>query len=165
MSRRLKRGAAWGFGLAALVFLADRASKAWLIDVMQENGGPIELTPFFNLVMVWNRGISFGLFQADDTGRWLLVGLSLAIVVLLAVWLSRGETRAVMLALGAVIGGALGNVYDRIWLPQRAVADFFDLHVAGWHWPAFNIADAGITLGVLWLVVDSLRSDAQRTKT
>lgn len=165
MNPRFPPGTPAALALAVALFLADRLSKSWLIALMAEADGPITLTPFFNLVMVWNRGISFGLFQTDDTGRWILVVLSLAIVAGLLVWLWRASEFGVKLALGAVTGGALGNVVDRVWLPQRAVADFFDLHVMGWHWPAFNVADAGISLGVCWLVIDSLRGEGRGTKT
>ena len=98
--------------------------------------------------------VSFGALNLGVDGRYVLVALSLSITAGLAVWLWRAPVRRVALALGAVIGGALGNVIDR--LVYGAVADFFDLHVAGWHWPAFNIADAAIVLGVATLLLDSL---------
>lgn len=142
-----------GLLLAACVVVADQATKLWLIDLMHRVG-PIEVTGFFNLVMAWNTGVSFGALNLGVDGRYVLVALSLSITAGLAVWLWRAPVRRVALALGAVIGGALGNVIDR--LVYGAVADFFDLHVAGWHWPAFNIADAAIVLGVATLLLDSL---------
>lgn len=142
--------------LALLVLAADQLSKDWLIGLMRANDGQIELTPFFNLVMVWNRGVSFGLFSdAGDDRRWILILVTAAIVVWLMLWLWRARGLLLALALGGVIGGAVGNIVDRIRL--GAVADFFDFHVAGWHWPAFNIADGAIVAGVFLLLIDSFR--------
>ena len=145
-----------GLAVAALVFAADRLSKALLLDLLREHGPVVELTPFFNLVMVWNRGVSFGMFQSGETGRWLLSALALAIVAGLVVWLRRAEPWWLAAGLGGVIGGALGNVFDRLWYDEGAVADFFDFHVAGWHWPAFNIADAAIVVGVGLILLEAL---------
>ena len=145
-----------GLVVAAVVFILDRISKELLLDVMREHGPVVELTPFFNLVMVWNRGVSFGMFQSGESGRWLLSALALAIVAGLLVWLRRVDVWWLGTGLGAVIGGALGNVVDRLWYDEGAVADFFDFHVAGWHWPAFNIADAAIVVGVGLILLDSL---------
>ncbi len=151
-----------GLLLAFAVLAADQASKAWLIALMAEAGGPIPLSGFFNLVMVWNRGVSFGMFGAGELGPWPLVALSLAIAVGLAVWLRRSEGAWLAAALGAVIGGALGNVVDRVRL--GAVADFFDFHLAGYHWPAFNIADMAIVGGVGVMLLDALRRRPEQDK-
>lgn len=145
-----------GLAVAAVVFVLDRASKAWLLDVMRAHGPVVELTSFFNLVMVWNSGVSFGMFQSGELGRYLLSALALAIVAGLVLWLRRVEVWWLGAGLGAVIGGALGNVVDRLWYAEGAVADFFDLHVAGWHWPAFNLADAAIVAGVGLILLDAL---------
>ncbi len=143
-----------GLLLALLILVADQASKAPLLDLMAQYPGGIEITSFFNLVMVWNRGVSFGLFSdADDSRRWILIAAAAAITLWLLVWLWRGPNRLVALALGLVIGGALGNILDR--LRFGAVADFFDFHLFGWHWPAFNIADCAIVVGVGLLLLDS----------
>lgn len=114
----------------------------------------IEVTGFFNLVMVWNTGVSFGLFSGIDA-RWLLIVVSLAIAVALAIWMWRADNHWLVLALALVIGGAIGNVIDRFW--HGAVVDFLDFHLYGWHWPAFNIADSAICIGVGVLLLDSLR--------
>ena len=144
----------WGLGVAALVLAADQLSKLWLIGVVQGAGGYIEVTGFFNLVMVWNRGISFGLLPSEGAGRWVLIGVTGAIVVALLVWLSRVTERWLALSLGLVIGGASGNIIDRV--VYGAVADFFDMHAFGYHWPAFNIADSAIVIGVCMLALDAL---------
>jgi signal peptidase II len=142
-----------GLGLALAVTLADQLSKLWLIGWLGA-GGPVEVLPVFNLVMVWNRGVSFGLFGAAELGPWPFVALSAAIVAGLLLWLRRVAQRWLGLAIGAVVGGAVGNVVDRI--RYGAVADFFDFHVAGYHWPAFNLADAAIVLGVAAIVLEAL---------
>jgi len=156
-----------GLILAAVVVVFDQLTK-WLIveKVMRPDGmtqtpfftpASIEVTPFFNLVMTWNRGVSFGIF--NDHGEWNALALSVlsaVIVAVLLVWLKKAEGRLVPLALGSIIGGALGNVVDRVrW---GAVADFLDVHAMGWHWPAFNLADSAITIGAILLVLDSLLS-------
>lgn len=144
----------WG-GLAALLALAlDQANKWHMLSVVDiANRPPIEVTPFFNLVMVWNRGVSFGMFS-EQNQPLLLICLSLVICGVLLVWLFKAESRAVALAIGLVIGGALGNVIDRVRF--GAVADFFDFYIENWHWPAFNIADSCIFIGVVVLCIDSM---------
>ena len=149
-----------GILVAAVVLVADQASKFWLIAWIEGQGGWQQITGFFNLVMVWNRGISFGMFQSGETGRWLLVLFSSLVCLGLGVWLFRQSQRWPALALGAVIGGALGNIVDRIW--RGAVADFFDFHIMGYHWPAFNVADSAITIGVAVLLYDSFRAPADQ---
>jgi signal peptidase II len=114
----------------------------------------IELTPFLDLVMVWNRGVSYGLFQASGlTGTIVLVVFSLVAVGLLSWWLSTAPHRLLAWGLGLVIGGALGNVIDRII--YQAVADFFRFHAFGYEWYVFNVADAAITVGVVALLLDA----------
>jgi signal peptidase II len=160
----------FGLFLSALVFVADQVSK-WLVlgpGKFSPPGAPgapscleavsgypcrfIELTPFFDLRMVWNRGVSFGLLRADsDLMRWGLVGLSLLIAGVFVSWLRTAERRLTAVALGLVVGGALGNVIDRIRF--GAVADFLDFNGLWFPW-VFNIADAAITLGAVLLVAD-----------
>lgn len=156
----LPEGRYWrlaGAGVALLVLVLDQLSKAWLLGVLDTNPGGLEITPFFNLVMVWNSGVSFGLFGEDsESRRWLLITVTLTITAILVVWLWRRPAPLVALALGAVIGGAVGNVIDR--LRFGAVADFLDFHAFGWHWPAFNVADSAIVVGVALMLVDSLRA-------
>ena len=149
-------------GLAALVFVLDQASK-WVIvhSVMNDRAAVIELTGFFNLVLVHNTGVSFGL--GAGSAVWILVGISLAIVAGLLVWLRSQDRRWPSWAIGLVVGGALGNVIDRLHAP--GVVDFLDFHVAGWHWPAFNLADSAITIGVAMLVIDGLFLERSHAKT
>lgn len=151
--RRL-RPLPFGIGLAAAVVLLDQLSK-WAIMGLMRPPRVIEVSPFFNLVVGWNRGVSFGLFNNDSPlNAWVLVLVALVIVVVLMIWLSKTDRLPIALGLGLVIGGAIGNVIDR--LRFGAVFDFLDFHAFGFHWPAFNVADSGITVGALLLVVDSL---------
>jgi len=152
-----------GLGLAAVVGALDQATKWWIVDAFMQPPRIIPVAPFFNIVLAWNRGVSFGMFDSDSAlTAWILSGLALAIVLALAVWLRRAERLSVAAALGMVIGGALGNVADR--LQYGAVRDFLDFHAAGYHWPAFNVADACITVGAAVLVLDSLFVKAEKPK-
>ena len=144
-----------GFGAAILTFVADQASKLFLLFgyelPMRE---PLALGPFMNLIVVWNRGISYGLFQqGTDVGRWLLVALSVVATIGIAVWISRAGSRLLTFALGLLAGGAAGNAVDRA--AYGAVFDFVQLHAAGYSWYVFNIADVAIVAGVIGLVYDS----------
>ncbi|MGL4437715.1 MAG: signal peptidase II [Bosea sp. (in: a-proteobacteria)] len=143
------------------VFLADQMSKLWILFwVRLEDTGPWQLLPFMEFVMVWNRGISYGLFQqSSDVGRWALVALSIAAAVWMGFWLKRSLRRMEALALGLIIGGALGNVVDRI--AYGAVADFVHLHWGDFSWYVFNIADAAIVVGVVALMYDALKGGAK----
>ncbi len=146
----------WCLGLAALTLAIDQFYKWWMLNVYQIAGrGTIEVTPFFDLVMVWNRGISYGLFQQNsETGRIVLILLSSLAVILIFVWMLRSRSRLVSFALALVAGGAMGNVVDR--LNFGAVADFFALHAFGYQWYIFNLADVAIVAGVVGLIYDSL---------
>ncbi len=141
--------------VAGLVFVLDQASKALIVWVVMQPPRVIPVTPFFNLVMAWNRGISFSLFSTDAAyAAWLFSAVALAIVAGLLVWLRRVDQRLLAVAIGLIIGGAVGNVVDR--LLYGAVADFLDFYVGDLHWPAFNLADSAISIAVALLVADAL---------
>ncbi len=146
-----------GVLVLVLVFLLDQIVKLWMANLLLSLPWPqqiLVLPPWFNLSVVWNRGVSFGLFASDSPyTAWLLSALAVLVSIGLGVWLRRAESRVTALALGAVIGGALGNVVDRFrW---GAVFDFID--VSGLYFPfVFNVADAAISLGVAALVLDGL---------
>lgn len=113
------------------------------------------IAPFANFVMVWNRGVSFGMFASDDpSNRLALMAVAGLIVLGLGLWLARARDSWIAAALSLVIGGAVANMHDR--LRFGAVADFLDLHVNGWHWPAFNLADSAIVIGAVLLALDAL---------
>lgn len=153
-----------GLIISAIVFCADQIAK-WIVlerlhfspeGCLEMRSSPpcgfIELTPFFDLQMVWNRGISFGLLRADtDLVRWGLVLMSFVISGVFVWWLRGAERRTTAIALGLVIGGALGNVVDRIRF--GAVADFLDFNGLWFPW-VFNVADAAITAGAILLAME-----------
>lgn len=149
----------YGLSIALLVIVLDQATKQVVLGGF-ETGEVREVLPFFNLVLVWNRGVSFGLLGSAGV-PWLLSGIALAVVIGLVIWLRRTETRMVATGLALVIGGALGNVIDRVRF--GAVVDFLDLHAFGWHWPAFNVADSAICIGAAVLVLDGLFTPRSQT--
>jgi len=143
-----------GFLLAALILIADQISKWTIINVVGlQAKGLIVLLPIFNLVWVENYGVSMGFLVVEsNTGRWLLVGLTAAIATAVTVWMWREKARGDVLALALVLGGAIGNILDRVRFGY--VVDFLDLHFGDWHpFLVFNVADAAITIGVLLLIV------------
>jgi signal peptidase II len=140
--------------VALCVLLMDQMSKYYLVHVVHmPNASPIEVTSFFNLVMVWNYGVSFGMFSQLNA-KWGLIAVSLGISALLWHMSKDAYSKLHLSAYGMVVGGALGNMVDR--LNYGAVADFFDFHLAGWHYPAFNVADMAIVCGVIALLACEL---------
>ena len=146
--------------LSAAVVAADLATKAW-VSATFRYGETLEVTPFFNLVLVHNTGAAFSfLAQAGGWQRWFFTAVAVAISVLL-VWMLRKPGTGALLSCGLalVLGGALGNLYDRVTLGY--VVDFVQLHAGGYYFPAFNVADSAITVGVVLLVLDSLRPSSR----
>lgn len=138
------------FGLAI-----DQGTKLWLLySVDLGSTGPYRLLPVLDIVLVWNRGISYGLFQQySDLGRWLLAGLTIVATIALWIWSVRTFDKFVALALALIIGGALGNGFDRVY--HGAVVDFIYFHVGTFSWYVFNLADVWIVAGVIGLLIDS----------
>lgn len=138
-----------GLIIALMILIADQVSKYFVLQYLEQQQAlvsGIEVTPFFNLVLVWNRGISFGIFNGDmEFMPYLLMALAAVLVALVGRWLLRAQTKLEAIAFGAIIGGAIGNVIDRIRF--GAVVDFLDFHVVGHHWPAFNVADSAVVIG------------------
>jgi signal peptidase II len=151
-----------GLLLALTVLVLDQATKGLALASLDPYE-PVVVTPFFNLVLVWNRGVSFGMLAGHGAwGPWLLTAMAAAIGAFLIVWLWR-ETRAVTrAALWLVLAGAVGNVIDR--LRFGAVVDFLDFHAFGYHWPAFNVADSAIVVGAGLILLDSLWLSQGTTK-
>jgi signal peptidase II len=139
-----------------IVLAADQASKWWILHRIGLPGmQQIVVLPVLNLTMVWNHGVTFGLF--NDSSPWnalILSALALAVVIALGFWLRRAESRLTAIALGAIGGGAVGNIVDR--LRFGAVVDFVDAHIGAWHWYVFNVADAAIVCGVATLILEGL---------
>ena len=159
----LPRAATGGLLLALLVVAVDQATKQWIVSGVMVPPQVIEITGFFNLVLVWNRGVSFGLFNSGaPMGVWILTGLAVAIVAFLLVWLWRAESRLATVSLGLIIGGAIGNVIDR--LHYGAVMDFLDFYIGAYHWPAFNVADSAIAVGAVLFVAESLFGPSEKPK-
>jgi signal peptidase II len=148
--------------LAGLVIAVDQASKFWILNVFQlPLKATVPVAGPFRLTMVWNRGVSFGLLRADvDVTRWALVAFSVIVSVFLAVWARKANRRTMAVALGLVMGGAVGNVVDRIRF--GAVADFLDFSRLWFPW-IFNIADSAITCGIVLLLVDMLLQDREKS--
>lgn len=140
-------------------WFVTRQPLEFFID-QRESYNSLEITGFLNFIMVWNTGISFGMFSevsSPEAGRTLslvFISLSLMIALMLIVWLALARGRLLAWALAMIVGGAIANVIDRVRF--GAVADFVDVHVAGFHWPAFNLADSCIAIGALFLVIDTL---------
>ena len=144
-----------GLGIALCISLIDQATKWLILERIMVPPYPIEVWPIFNLVLVWNRGVSFGfLNSALEWMPYLLSAFAIVVSLFLVSWLRRIDTRLLASAIGLVVGGALGNTVDR--LNHGAVVDFLDLHIGDVHWPAFNVADASITIGVLLILIDGL---------
>ena len=173
----------YGFALIAFILIADQISKWAVLEQilkprLDANASPlgfidwishvqprlsftsIEVTPFFNWVMVWNDGVSFGML--DGLGIWPLIILAVAISAVFLTWMVRAQAWVPLVASSMIVGGALGNIIDRVRF--GAVADFLDFHAFGWHYPAFNLADSCITLGIALLLIDSLFLERRRNK-
>ncbi|MDO9428859.1 MAG: signal peptidase II [Methylobacterium sp.] len=154
-------------GLAGLLatLILDQASKLWLYfgtDLVLTQPWPV--APFAEFLVVWNRGVSYGLFQQEGgIGRWVLVAVSVLAAAGLVAWMWRAPTRLLAVSLGLVAGGAIGNAIDRA--AYGAVFDFVHLHWRSWSWYVFNVADAAIVAGVVGLVLDSLLPDLRGKAT
>jgi signal peptidase II len=145
-----------GLSIAAVTVLLDQAHKTWMLYVYDIGAkGTVAVTSFFDLVLVWNQGISYGLLpQQSALGRWGLILFAVFASAALGVWLARLDSRLAAASIGLIIGGAIGNGIDRIL--YGAVADFFSFHAFGYQWYVFNIADTAIVAGVVGLLYDSL---------
>ena len=153
-----------GFAVAASTAAIDQASKLWLLYVFDIAAHvPVHLTPFLDLVLVWNKGISYGLFQQDGTlGQWILIAIKAAALVFLWMWLARTPSRLTAVALGLITGGAVGNAVDPFL--HEGVADFVLFHITTptihFNWYVFNFADTAIVAGVAGLLYESVFGDS-----
>ncbi len=149
--------------LAAAVLVLDQASKQAAVALLEVHG-PVELLPVLDLALSFNRGAAFSfLAGAGGWQRWFFTALAIAVGGVIVYWLYRlppGQRR-LGAALGMVLGGAMGNVVDRVWLGH--VVDFIDLHYGDWHWPTFNVADSAITIGVVLIILDGFLPDRSGT--
>ncbi|MBG53071.1 MAG: signal peptidase II [Rhodobiaceae bacterium] len=148
-----------GLQIALIVFIADLATKWLAINLLSEPPRVLEALPFFNLVLGFNRGISFGLLNsASPATPYLLSLFALVVIGFLVVWLRRADHTFEAVGLGAIIGGASANVADR--LADGAVTDFLDVHISSYHWPTFNLADTAIVCGVILFIIYTRRDRA-----
>lgn len=142
--------------LSLVVIVLDQAGKWWVQSELLPHDR-VEVLPFFNLTLVFNQGAAFS-FLSDAGGwqRYLFIGLALVVSLVLVIWLARlaADEHRLALGLALILGGAVGNLIDRLWWGH--VVDFLDFHWRFWHWPAFNLADSAITLGVVLLLLDGL---------
>lgn len=146
-----------GFYMMALIGITDQITKWWLLNRMGDVEHTLPVTSFLNFVLVWNKGVTFGML-GHLTGKqympYILIGVAAIILILLGRWLYRTQSTMVALALGSIMGGAIGNVIDRVH--YGAVVDFIDFYYRDYHWYAFNIADASIVTGVALLLLDGM---------
>ena len=143
------------------ILLLDQGTKRFFEIMLSESGRAVLVTPFFNLVLGHNRGISFSLLSSEHPyAPYALALFAIVIVIGLAVWMWRSNSLMQRLGLAAIIGGAISNLVDR--LENGAVTDFLDFHIGGYHWPTFNFADAAITCGVAVLLLESVWSTVTR---
>ena len=145
--------------LVVVTLVADQLSKQLLLGYLKQAGAEVPaIDGFFRLVIVWNQGVSFGLLGGEGAlPPWVLSAAAIAVCIGLFVWLRRTDRPLTGWGIGLVMGGAIGNVIDRArW---GAVFDFADFHIGQWHWPAFNVADSAIVVGVGLMLIDSLLAE------
>ena len=148
---------------ALLVVLLDQFTKQWILTVLPRPGDGFRVTRFFNIVLAWNTGVSFSLFNNAGAANGVIFSLLAAIIVLvLLFWLWRARNGLIAVAIGLVVGGAIGNVIDRLRLGH--VVDFLDFHAGLWHWPDFNVADSAVCIGVGLMLIDGLLGGREASK-
>src|SRR4029453_13354356 len=148
--------------LAAAVIAFDLATKAWVVALFRE-GQELPVTSFFSLVLAYNTGAAFSFLAGSDGGqRWLFAGIAIVASAFLVWMLKRGGSRLLCTGLALILGGALGNLWDRVMIGR--VTDFLLFHYGGWSWPAFNVADSAISIGAALLIFDSFRDHAEHRR-
>jgi signal peptidase II len=145
-----------GLGLAGIIFVLDQLSKWIVLNHLMVPPQNLRVTSFLNIILAWNRGVSFGLLSSNNPyGVWILASIAFAFAFVLIAWIWRSDSKMLAIAFGMVLGGAVGNLIDR--LRFGAVTDFLDFHVHGYHWYTFNIADIGIVVGVGLVIIEHLK--------
>lgn len=156
------KGVVTALAVALSILILDQATKWWVLATFDPVSWPLRVTSYFNLTLVWNRGISFGLFgEGGEFGRWFLTALALIIAGALVIWLWRGVDLLTRYGIALVLGGAIGNAIDRVM--YGAVVDFLDFHVAGFHWYTFNVADTGVVVGAITILAASMLNERRQS--
>ncbi len=144
-----------GLFVAVIVIILDQYSKITIFTYLySQNTRELIIFPFFNLVIVYNTGVSFGMFNSIVYGDIILSGIAILIAIFLIIWMWKANKIYLNIALGLIIGGAIGNIIDRIL--YGAVSDFLDFHIAEYHWPAFNLADSFVFIGVAMILLENV---------
>ena len=151
-----------GLAAAAAVIIFDQITKYWVLGFLGVSAY-IPFGDYFNIVRAWNTGVSFSMLNDyGNAGAWLLSGLAVVIVIMLFFWLRKENSRVIQAALGMIMGGAVGNVIDRIRF--GAVFDFLDVHIGDHHWPAFNAADSFICIGAAVIIAEAVVAKIRKEK-
>ena len=152
------------FSIVALIYFLDRLTKIYVIQLDKNNlGSDIFNSAYLNIVLIWNKGIAFGLFSFDESHLYNILSLIISIIVVILVIMSLKSHGFKRYSLLMIVGGALGNLHDRIFF--NAVPDFIDFHVGNFHWFIFNVSDIFITLGVISMIVlELLDNKIEKTK-
>jgi signal peptidase II len=158
MSKIFNKNFYFSFSVVALIYFLDRLTKIFVIQLDKNNlGSDIFSSAYLNIVLIWNKGIAFGLFSFNKSHLYNILTLIITVIVIIIVIMSLKSQGFKRYSLLMIVGGAIGNLYDRIY--YKAVPDFIDFHVGGFHWFIFNIADIFISLGVIFLIFFELIGD------
>ena len=149
------------FSIVALIYFLDRLSKIFVIQLDKSNlGSDIFNSAYLNIVLIWNKGIAFGLFSFNEAYLYNILSLIISIIIITLIIMSLNNQGFKRYSLLMIVGGALGNLHDRIF--SKAVPDFIDLHVNDFHWFIFNVSDIFITFGVIFLIVLEIVSNKNK---
>ena len=149
------------FSIIALIYFLDRLTKIFVIQLNKSNlGSDIFNSAYLNIVLIWNKGIAFGLFSFDEVFLYNILSLIISIIIIILIIMSLNNQGLKRYSLLMIVGGALGNLHDRIF--SKAVPDFIDFHVNDFHWFIFNVSDIFITFGVIFLIVLEIVSNKKK---
>lgn len=153
-----------GLIVAGVIIIADQLSKYYILHHFLELNSYVNFGDYFNVVRAWNTGVSFSMFNNyGNVGAYVLSAVAIAVVIALFVWLKSEKSKLMQVALGMIMGGALGNVIDRLRL--GAVFDFLDFHIGESHWPAFNVADSFICIGAGLIVLSAIITKMEKEES
>ena len=150
------------FTILLLVLVTDQLSKNYVLSIINDKQDIIHLAPFLNITLVWNKGVTFGMFSDVPYGKMIITLFNIILTMVLFIWMIRSSEKIEKYAIAMIIGGALGNIIDRVRF--GAVVDFIDLYIYSYHWYVFNIADGAICLGVMILLYLNITSNNKKLK-